>query len=70
MKVPERVDIFNNRAISESLKEAFERTVRQDFKNLKTCFMQEKLAFEVINEKFNFVENFVDTETFENVSFA
>ena len=31
--------------------------------------MQEKLAFEVINEKFNFVENFVDTEIFGQVTF-
>lgn len=31
--------------------------------------MQEKLAFEVINEKFNFVENFVDSETFAHITF-
>jgi hypothetical protein len=56
LKKPERVDIFNKSTLSEQQQAAFARIATQELASLKNCLGDSLLAFEIINEKFNYVE--------------
>lgn len=57
-KIAERKDFFNPSNFSDGSVKAFAKTLESDFLHLVRSLNDEQLAFEIVNEKFNYNQNF------------